>query len=467
MDQVSDFQCPITCDIMADPVICADGHSYERKAIAAWLQNHRTSPRTGLPLEDTKLVPNHALRGAIEGWRQAQEMAMREIPVDHLPSHPKKRSFCSNGSGSSGSSGSSTVKPRKVSRQGKPSTTVGKKQRRSVGANASDACDGRENSRWQVEGRAPARAGAATVGVAGVAGRPRIPQQGDRVLCLFDTDAGPEWEEGNVAWVSAPGHQFKASYDGDIWPEVVKTSDLGQQWKYAGEWPAKRAKVTVAPRAPVPEPAPAAAAAAAAAAGSGAVELFTRKELSRTLGGSAVGFCATKCEKIFYVAFHSAMNPAANSRDGPIFDIGSGETRRGWARKIAATAVGTGAATAAAAPSLPFPLFTCDPSRCVKCGGKDGGPAWQYRGHVRARPGGWTRFCTGTDTPCGGSGGGQSCKQCERVLKRQRLSAGHVLRPKQPATSFIETDWVEPSGDSGGDVPDAGLWHRFGSTRYR
>ena len=29
----NEFKCPITCDIMSDPVIAWDGHSYERAAI--------------------------------------------------------------------------------------------------------------------------------------------------------------------------------------------------------------------------------------------------------------------------------------------------------------------------------------------------------------------------------------------------------------------------------------------------
>ena len=76
--------CPITFEVMGDPVSCADGHSYDRAAITRWLQDHNTSPKTGMPLEHTNLVPNHALRSAIQDWQQEQEAAMREIPVDQL-----------------------------------------------------------------------------------------------------------------------------------------------------------------------------------------------------------------------------------------------------------------------------------------------------------------------------------------------------------------------------------------------
>ena len=33
---VSSFMCPITQDIMTDPVITSDGHTYEREAIEHW-----------------------------------------------------------------------------------------------------------------------------------------------------------------------------------------------------------------------------------------------------------------------------------------------------------------------------------------------------------------------------------------------------------------------------------------------
>lgn len=54
--------CPIVNLPMADPVVAADGHSYERAAITRWLQSKRTSPLTGAYLPHTQLVPNHSLR---------------------------------------------------------------------------------------------------------------------------------------------------------------------------------------------------------------------------------------------------------------------------------------------------------------------------------------------------------------------------------------------------------------------
>ena len=47
---------------MLDPVCTADGHTFERDAIATWLEARNTSPLTGLRLPSKALTPNHAVR---------------------------------------------------------------------------------------------------------------------------------------------------------------------------------------------------------------------------------------------------------------------------------------------------------------------------------------------------------------------------------------------------------------------
>mmetsp|Transcript_17796 Transcript_17796/g.41476 ORF Transcript_17796/g.41476 Transcript_17796/m.41476 type:complete len:595 (-) Transcript_17796:37-1821(-) len=56
------FVCPITHDVMTDPVVCADGYTYERLAIARWFETSRMSPVTGQTLPHAELVPNHSVR---------------------------------------------------------------------------------------------------------------------------------------------------------------------------------------------------------------------------------------------------------------------------------------------------------------------------------------------------------------------------------------------------------------------
>ena len=71
----ADFVCPITTEVMSDPVMAADGQSYERTAIERWLATKSTSPLTGGELEHPYLTPNHMLRRMIRDWEGARKAA--------------------------------------------------------------------------------------------------------------------------------------------------------------------------------------------------------------------------------------------------------------------------------------------------------------------------------------------------------------------------------------------------------
>lgn len=60
-----EFVDPITHEVMLDPVVAADGNTYERDAITRWLNMSNRSPMTNLPLSHRELVPNRALRRQI------------------------------------------------------------------------------------------------------------------------------------------------------------------------------------------------------------------------------------------------------------------------------------------------------------------------------------------------------------------------------------------------------------------
>jgi len=61
------FYCPVSMELMSDPVMVATGHSYDRSCIQKWLeQGNRTCPVTGLRLRHLELTPNIALRNAIQ-----------------------------------------------------------------------------------------------------------------------------------------------------------------------------------------------------------------------------------------------------------------------------------------------------------------------------------------------------------------------------------------------------------------
>lgn len=61
-----EMTCAITQEVMIDPVMAEDGHSYERNAIEEWFSTGRIrSPVTGVDLQSVRLYPNHNLRNAI------------------------------------------------------------------------------------------------------------------------------------------------------------------------------------------------------------------------------------------------------------------------------------------------------------------------------------------------------------------------------------------------------------------
>ena len=73
-----DYACPITHSIMKDPVTTSDGHTYDRNSIERWFRNRTTSPLTNLPLADTSLTPNNALKLEIESFIEEEKKVILE-----------------------------------------------------------------------------------------------------------------------------------------------------------------------------------------------------------------------------------------------------------------------------------------------------------------------------------------------------------------------------------------------------
>lgn len=65
-----EFICPITKDLMINPVFAADGYTYELESIKKWVDKSDKSPMTNLPLIDFILVPNYSLKSSIETWME-------------------------------------------------------------------------------------------------------------------------------------------------------------------------------------------------------------------------------------------------------------------------------------------------------------------------------------------------------------------------------------------------------------
>ena len=52
--------------LLIDPVVAADGHTYERQALQAWLQHHSISPITGEHLTHRHLVDNAVIKSLLQ-----------------------------------------------------------------------------------------------------------------------------------------------------------------------------------------------------------------------------------------------------------------------------------------------------------------------------------------------------------------------------------------------------------------
>lgn len=67
--EVPDYLCcRITLDILRDPIITPSGHTYERAVILQHLQKSKSDPVTREPLHPSQLVPNLAIKEAVQAF---------------------------------------------------------------------------------------------------------------------------------------------------------------------------------------------------------------------------------------------------------------------------------------------------------------------------------------------------------------------------------------------------------------
>ncbi|WOK94283.1 U-box domain-containing protein 21-like [Canna indica] len=84
------FRCPISLDLMKDPVTLQTGITYDRRSIETWLETgNLTCPVTKQALKDDDLVPNHSLRRMIQDWCVAhRSLGIERIPTPRIPVTP-------------------------------------------------------------------------------------------------------------------------------------------------------------------------------------------------------------------------------------------------------------------------------------------------------------------------------------------------------------------------------------------
>ncbi|KAL9143704.1 hypothetical protein ABFS82_14G251200 [Erythranthe guttata] len=91
-----DFRCPISLELMNDPVIVSTGQTYERLCIEKWLAaGHSTCPKTQQALTSTALTPNYVLRSLIAQWCESNGIEPPKRPTTSRPTTKTGGSACS------------------------------------------------------------------------------------------------------------------------------------------------------------------------------------------------------------------------------------------------------------------------------------------------------------------------------------------------------------------------------------
>ncbi|CAK7349413.1 unnamed protein product [Dovyalis caffra] len=79
-----EFKCPLSKELMRDPVILATGQTYDRPFIQKWLKGgNRTCPLTQQVLSHTILTPNLLIREMISQWYKSQGLELPD-PIQYV-----------------------------------------------------------------------------------------------------------------------------------------------------------------------------------------------------------------------------------------------------------------------------------------------------------------------------------------------------------------------------------------------
>ncbi|XP_057491932.1 U-box domain-containing protein 21 [Actinidia eriantha] len=85
------FLCPISLDLMKDPVTLSTGITYDRESIEKWIEaGNEICPVTNQVLENFDQIPNHAIRRMIQDWCVENcARGMERIPTPRIPVAPR------------------------------------------------------------------------------------------------------------------------------------------------------------------------------------------------------------------------------------------------------------------------------------------------------------------------------------------------------------------------------------------
>mmetsp|Transcript_26055 Transcript_26055/g.46236 ORF Transcript_26055/g.46236 Transcript_26055/m.46236 type:complete len:342 (+) Transcript_26055:1081-2106(+) len=87
------LMCPLSHDLMKDPVITTDGHSFERSAIERWFKTSKQSPITGVELASKLIRSNYALKVASQTYLETLALLGAKPQSHSKPKDPCKNLY--------------------------------------------------------------------------------------------------------------------------------------------------------------------------------------------------------------------------------------------------------------------------------------------------------------------------------------------------------------------------------------
>ena len=72
-DMKEELECPITDEIMKEPVVTPSGNSYEKKALQDWLKVKQADPKSAEPLNNNQIYPNLFMGNVINKFKKLME----------------------------------------------------------------------------------------------------------------------------------------------------------------------------------------------------------------------------------------------------------------------------------------------------------------------------------------------------------------------------------------------------------
>jgi U-box domain/Armadillo/beta-catenin-like repeat len=96
----ADFCCPLSLNLMSDPVIVSSGQTYERVFIRKWLDlGYTVCPKTRSTLAHTNLIPNYTVKQLIANWCESNDIELADpnkLLTQNFPQILMSPSFDSN-----------------------------------------------------------------------------------------------------------------------------------------------------------------------------------------------------------------------------------------------------------------------------------------------------------------------------------------------------------------------------------